>query len=1246
MKIKILLFIVLYNAISWGQIITYTPTSTTGVIAANATASTFNIGSGLSAGTGCPGNWYQGDIGSIFPILALAEAGVDYYEFTATPNSGFQLNLTNVSISGLRRSPTGPTSFEWAYRIGAGAWVYQGAATAAGSGNCASVGNTNTWDFADFSSTTVVTFRIIMYGATNVLGTYRMNVATLNGTVTSSAQPEMNVLGNAVTIADNDLLPTAADHTDFGASLVGVSFVRTFTIQNVIGATGDLNLTGAPAVVAVSGANAADFVVTQNPAPTTIVGASTTFQITFTPSAAGVRSASLSISNNDSNENPYNFNIQGTGTPCTSAVISTVFPASGPAGTVVAITASSGSLLGATAKFNGISAVVVSSSATQLFVTVPAGATAGNLVVSNAALCPSLPIAFTIINSISSGCQGIVSNDLIIYEVHDEFSLDGGTITIFNGTASTKNMSDYRFYRTGNQNDGNEIDYGNLTGSIAPGALGIIKVSVGSCGPGSTNGTIDNGFNENDGLQLRASNGITVIDDVDAYSTLKGYYMKRNVGAYTARTSFAAADWTTITLGAGVCAPGLAAAAPVIIGSGAVPTIVTQPTLALTCTSSAATLSVNATEGFNLAGDLRELAYDWYVVAPNTAAWSLITISGNYADTDANATTLNIGSLIGLNGYQYYCRVKENDNTCYSASNAVMINNGTLIWNGTDWRDVNNIVGIPSITKIATINGNYNTFSNGSFDCCSLIVNNGFTATIAASNYINVQNNITMVGTGNVVVNDNGSLVQVSDSGINTGSITVNRIHTVKKFDYVYLASPVFNFPLSSVSPTTSNAHLWKWIPTIGGFFGNWVNTTENMITGKGYIVRGPSGFNNTTAADYTVPYRNIPNNGIVAVDVERGGYTGADYPNPNPAITAPVTRYDDNWNLVGNPYPSAIDAKAFMTYNTNIEGVIRIWTHGNLPSAAVTNPFYGSFGYNYTGSDFILYNLTGPSVQNGYNGYVPSGQGFFVAMLDGPADATQKVYFNNAMRSKTFDNSQFFRLNGHHYSNSEFEKSRIWLDLVGPNETVSRTMIGYVNGATAEKDRLYDAALKFDNNQNFYSLIGDEAMNIQGRPLPFDETDQVRLGLKVSTSDTYKIAIASVDGLFLGNEHSIYLEDKLLNITHDLKQNPYTFVTEADRIEDRFIVRYTTTLLGNDNFSKENASIIVSSNENEISINALTNGINQIEIYDVLGRSLYKVHPINSALHSIKNLPAMQQTLLVKVYLTNGIIVTKKIVH
>ena len=88
--------------------------------------------------------------------------------------------------------------------------------------------------------------------------------------------------------------------------------VRTFTIQNT-GAS-SLSLTGSSPYVTISGTNAADFSVTAIPSNSIAASGSTTFQITFNPSDIGVRTASLSIANDDSDENPYNFDIQGTGT--------------------------------------------------------------------------------------------------------------------------------------------------------------------------------------------------------------------------------------------------------------------------------------------------------------------------------------------------------------------------------------------------------------------------------------------------------------------------------------------------------------------------------------------------------------------------------------------------------------------------------------------------------------------------------------------------------------------------------------------------------------------------------------------------------------------------------------------------------------------------------------------------------------------------------------------------------------------
>jgi hypothetical protein len=128
-----------------------------------------------------------------------------------------------------------------------------------------------------------------------------------------SPQPEMDVQGNTISIADGDDTPSVSDDTDFGSTRVTTGTVdRTFAIHNT--GTAALNLTGDPKV-AVGGANAGDFTVTAQPtSPVASGGGTKTFTVRFDPSAAGIRTATISIANDDANENPYTYTVQGTGT--------------------------------------------------------------------------------------------------------------------------------------------------------------------------------------------------------------------------------------------------------------------------------------------------------------------------------------------------------------------------------------------------------------------------------------------------------------------------------------------------------------------------------------------------------------------------------------------------------------------------------------------------------------------------------------------------------------------------------------------------------------------------------------------------------------------------------------------------------------------------------------------------------------------------------------------------------------------
>ena len=129
---------------------------------------------------------------------------------------------------------------------------------------------------------------------------------------TGTVNPEMEVEGKGEIIASGDVSPSSDDDTEFGAYDVDSgSETHTFTITNI--GTADLHLTGSP-IVEITGTHPADFTVNQQPGSTSLaVGAFTTFQVTFDPTAPGIRQAIVSIDNDDDDENPYTYSIQGQG---------------------------------------------------------------------------------------------------------------------------------------------------------------------------------------------------------------------------------------------------------------------------------------------------------------------------------------------------------------------------------------------------------------------------------------------------------------------------------------------------------------------------------------------------------------------------------------------------------------------------------------------------------------------------------------------------------------------------------------------------------------------------------------------------------------------------------------------------------------------------------------------------------------------------------------------------------------------
>lgn len=505
---------------------------------------------------------------------------------------------------------------------------------------------------------------------------------------------------------------------------------------------------------------------------------------------------------------------------------------------------------------------------------------------------------------------------------------------------------------------------------------------------------------------------------------------------------------------------------------------------------------------------------------------------------------------------------------------------------------------------------------------CSCEVKSG--NVVIHENYtLKVTNEVKVTG-GSLTFLNTASLVQTNDVA-NTGNITYNRTTpTVRPTDYVYWSSPVSGQTIANFSPTVGSI---KYYYDLG-----WKAPSDSdvMVKGLGYIIRGQV----TSNDKYDASFVGVPNNGPVAI----------------PANTAA------KYYLVGNPYPSAIDADEFLDQNAGLDGNVYLWTHNTeiAKNAAGTEMVYTSddyANYNFTGSTSTFKSEECKTCPNNAKpiGKIAAGQSFFVKTI-----SATTIQFNNDMRLESKDkidnsdqNSQFFRTTNTNTTKSKtavVEKHRLWLNLTNNQGAFKQTLIGYVTGATNDLDARYDGQ-NFNGNAfiNFYSINQNKNFTIQGRALPFDQNDEVALGFKSTMKGSFTIAIDEVDGL-LANQ-AVFIEDKLKGTTFNLKTGNYTFDTEVGTFNERFVIRYTDKTLATEDFTIAQNTVLVSVKNKQVKVNA-GETIDKVVVYDLLGRQIYTKTAVNSNELVVSNLVSGQQALVVKVVLQNGSSSTKKIVY
>ncbi|MEO8255325.1 MAG: T9SS sorting signal type C domain-containing protein, partial [Flavobacterium sp.] len=549
------------------------------------------------------------------------------------------------------------------------------------------------------------------------------------------------------------------------------------------------------------------------------------------------------------------------------------------------------------------------------------------------------------------------------------------------------------------------------------------------------------------------------------------------------------------------------------------------------------------------------------------------------------------------------------------------------IWNGTTWLN-----GTPEISRGIVFEKNFN--SEFDIEACSCQVKNAANVVINEGHTLAVTDAVNAVD-GTLTFENNASLVQVNNDAVNSGNIIYKRTTTpVNRYDYTYWSSPVEGMTLHKLSPNTFFDKYYSYNNV-------WViskNGVAIMMAGNGYIVRAPQTYATSgNPLSFTASFEGKPNNGAVSFSVAGNGSY-----------------------LLGNPYPSAISADAFLEANSTVlEGTLYFWTHNTLPAAA-----QGTTSYKYTASDYATYNKTG-GVATGIgklantgglnpNGTIAAAQGFFASA----SAAGGTVKFNNTMRISGGilgkNNSQFFKIKKDFKTPilPAMEKNRIWLNLTNKEGVFKQMLVGYIAGATNDYDGGFDA-ISYNGNEfvDFYSIHQDLNLVIQGRTLPFAQKDSVTLGYTSKIEGEFQISIDHADGIL--DTQNVFLEDKDLKVLHNLKMEPYLFTTEKGTFNNRFVLRYLDSnvlnedaqQLLNEEVVEENKAVIISVEDKKIKINAPTT-IEKIVVYNAAGRKIFQKNKVNDSVLVISPLISSHQVALVDLVLSNGRKVSRKIIY
>lgn len=533
-----------------------------------------------------------------------------------------------------------------------------------------------------------------------------------------------------------------------------------------------------------------------------------------------------------------------------------------------------------------------------------------------------------------------------------------------------------------------------------------------------------------------------------------------------------------------------------------------------------------------------------------------------------------------------------------------------------------------------------------------------------------------------IYLRSEGQLIQGTGLTGNSGNgeLSIYQEGNVDEYEYNYWCSPISHqssntfgiallndvLDVTTSTPTgyTHNGNLngtssplniepyWIWKFIASDEYSEWIHVQGNtsINPGEGFTMKGTSGSGSAQQYDY----RGKPNSGTIEVSV-----------------------LDNQFTLVGNPYPSALDALAYIHDTENaavITGTLYYWEQNPSINSHYLRDYDGGYATYTINAAGTLETYT-PAVFNTYNGdgsingasgtlpsgkrprrYIPVGQGFMVEGTTSTGTPTVKA--KNSHRvfiRETHADSEFFRTSKSkkekvdrlkaNFSEipQDYKRFRLNVDF---NRTYTRQLVETFH-STATKGFDYGLESKINENDilNSDAHWTAEGTSYIAEALPFDETIKIPLVVKISDDMPITVRIADIQNF--EDEQPIYLHDIQEGVYIDLKTQDFDVNLEVGEYHNRFEIVFSKNSLSTNEELFKGFNVFQNNTTSSMKLyNPQSLEIESFSLYDISGRKVLKKRIASRKRARKESTKGLSDGIyVVKVKFSNSQVFSKKVV-